>query len=172
MTHRKHSFPQRTESWLQRSRIPNIIMWRLQFKGCPQKKVVERSHQMPLETHRKAATMLTFQKEKERRVFHAAAFLVELPFLASFLEKEGRWVMAARPCKSPEGSWHELLSGLLAQRPYYNTHIKMCGQDLEGWSPLPPSNSLPTPRFECICVYTPSDRIGSSCCHGAETSVV
>lgn len=31
---------------------------------------------------------------------------------------------------------------LLTQRPYYNTHIKMHGQDLEGWSSRPPA----TPR--------------------------
>lgn len=34
----------------------------------------------------------------------------------------------------------------------------------------PPPNSLPSPCFECICVHTPSDRTGSSCCHGAEKS--
>ena len=31
----------------------------------------------------------------------------------------------------------------------------------------PPPNSLPSP---CICVHAASDRTGSACCHGAETS--
>lgn len=35
----------------------------------------------------------------------------------------------------------------------------MCGQDLKGWV-LSSPNSLSTLCFECICVYTPSDRIG------------
>lgn len=79
--------------------------------------------------------------------------------------------MVARPCKRPGGSGHELLSGFPAQMPYYKTHIKMHGQDLEvGPRIPPPPNSLPSPCFECICVHTPSDRTGSSCCHGAEKS--
>ena len=79
--------------------------------------------------------------------------------------------MVARPCKRPGGSGRELLSGFPAQTPYYKTHIKMHGQDLEvGPRIPPPPNSLPSPCFECICVHTPSDRTGSSCCHGAEKS--
>lgn len=51
--------------------------------------------------------------------------------------------MAARSCKSPEGCRHEVLSSLLAQRPYYNTDIKIRGQDLEGWSLCPGHRARP-----------------------------
>lgn len=102
MTDRKHSFPQRRKL-ITAFRSPHTTR-KLQFQGSPYRKTVERSSQTPLETHRKAITMLTFQKEKGGRAFSSQQHSL-IAFSCFLSGKKGRWVMAARSCKRPQGSW-------------------------------------------------------------------
>lgn len=73
---------------------------------------------------------------------------------ASLLERGGQGgEQRGSSCERSEGSFRELLSGLLAQRPDYNMHIKTHRQDLQGWVPPPELPSHPV-LWMHLCTHT------------------
>lgn len=146
--------PHKGGSWLQLSQAPTLR------EDCNSKALLEkdsgqRQPNTPRDTQKSSNCVDIPKRVRGRSIFLAAAFFDCLFLLPFWREKGGGWWQRDH-VQDPEGSWHELLSGLLAQRPYYNTHIKVRGQALEGWfsTPAPTPNSLPTPCFERICVHT------------------
>lgn len=99
----KSTLSHRGGSWLQLSgaptrhegynlkALPRKRLWKEAIKNN-NKKRKKRSSQIPIETHRRAITVLTFQKrERGKSIFLTAAFLNCLFLLPFWGEKGGGW---------------------------------------------------------------------------------